>query len=208
MMNVRALAVALAAVLFAPVAAPAAGAAGQPRLEKVVLAGGCFWGMEAVFEHLRGVRSAVVGYSGGSKLTAHYEIVSTGATGHAESVELTFDPAQISYAKILQVYFTVAHDPTELDRQGPDAGHQYRSEIYYTTDEQKKIAETTIRDLEARHVFPAPIVTKVEALRAFYPAEEYHQHYADLHPDNPYIVEVDEPKLVALREKFPQLLKH
>ena len=127
MMNVRALAVALAAVLFAPVAAPAAGAAGQPRLEKVVLAGGC-------------LRSAVVGYSGGSKLTAHYEIVSTGATGHAESVELTFDPAQISYAKILQVYFTVAHDPTELDRQGPDAGHQYRSEIYYTTDEQKKIA--------------------------------------------------------------------
>jgi peptide-methionine (S)-S-oxide reductase len=208
MMNVRALAVTLAAVLLAPVAAPAAGAAGQPRLEKVVLAGGCFWGMEAVFEHLRGVRSAVVGYSGGSKLTAHYEIVSTGATGHAESVELTFDPAQISYAKILQVYFTVAHDPTELDRQGPDAGHQYRSEIYYTTDEQKKVAESTIRDLEARHVFAAPIVTKVEALRAFYPAEEYHQHYADLHPDNPYIVEVDEPKLVALREKFPQLLKH
>ena len=172
-----------------------------------MLAGGCFWGMEAVFHHVRGVRSAVVGYSGGSKLTAHYEIVSTGATGHAESVELTFDPAQISYAKILQVYFTVAHDPTELDRQGPDSGHQYRSEIYYTTDQQRKIAETTIRELEARHVFPAPIVTKVEALRAFYPAEEYHQHYADLHPDDPYIVEVDEPKLVALREKFPQLLK-
>ena len=208
MMNARFAAALVALLAAAPLAASAQGGVAQPHLEKAVLSGGCFWGMEAVFEHLRGVRSAVVGYAGGSKLTAHYEIVSTGATGHAESVELTFDPAQISYAKILQVYFTVAHDPTELDRQGPDEGHQYRSEIWYENEHQKNVAEATIRELTAKHAFSAPIVTKVEALRGFYPAEEYHQHYAERHPDNPYIVQVDEPKLVALREKYADLLKH
>jgi len=203
MMNVRRFAPLLAALLLLPSAAPAAPA---PHLEKAVLAGGCFWGMEAVFERLHGVRDVVAGFSGGAKLTAHYEVVSTGMTGHAESVEITYDPAQISYAKILDVYFTVAHDPTQLNHQGADEGTQYRSEIFYIGDAQKKTAEATIRDLEARHAFPAPIVTKVEAFQAFYPAEAYHQHYADRHPDDPYIATVDEPKLAALREKFPDLI--
>jgi len=205
-MNARALAATLTALLCLPAALPVA-AAPAPHLEKAVLAGGCFWGMEAVFEKLRGVRNVVAGYSGGSKLTAHYEVVSSGMTGHAESVEITFDPAQISYARLLQVYFSVAHDPTELNRQGPDEGTQYRSEIFYAGPAQQKVALTTIRDLTARHAFSMPIVTKVEPLEAFYPAEAYHQHYAELHPDNPYIASVDEPKLVALREKFPALIK-
>ena len=206
MMNARRLAPLLAGLLLLPAAAAAAPPP-APHLEKAVLAGGCFWGMEAVFEKLRGVREVVAGYSGGSKLTAHYEVVSTGMTGHAESVQISFDPAQISYARILQVYFTVAHDPTELNRQGPDEGTQYRSEIFYSDEAQRKTAEAAIASLAARHVYNAPIVTKVEAFSAFYPAEAYHQHYADLHPDNPYIASVDEPKLVALREKFPALLK-
>lgn len=163
--------------------------------------------MEAVFESLRGVKSVVSGFSGGRALTAHYEIVSTGATGHAESVEITFDPAEISYEQLLAVYFTVAHDPTELNRQGPDEGSQYRSTIFYTTDAQKRVAEETIARLTAAKTYPAPIVTTVVPFVAFYPAEAYHQHYLELHPDQPYIVENDIPKLQQLRKRFPQLIK-
>ncbi len=174
--------------------------------EKVVLAGGCFWGMEAVFDSLKGVVRAVPGYSGGSKATAHYEIVSTGMTGHAESVEITYDPTQISFAQLLRVYFTVAHDPTELNRQGPDEGTQYRSEIFYTSDAQRDAAKQFIRELEQRKAFSRPIVTKVEKLSAFYPAEEYHLHYVARHPNEMYVVYNDLPKLDRLRREFPSLL--
>ena len=182
--------------------APAAG-----TTEKVVLAGGCFWGVEAVFESLKGVRSAVSGYAGGSKLTAHYDIVSTGMTGHAESVEVTYDPAQISFGRLLKVYFSVAHDPTQLNRQGPDSGSQYRSEIFYTSDAQKRLAQAYIKDLAASKVFAAPIVTKLEPLRAFYAAEDYHQHFLVKNPTYPYIVYNDLPKLEQLRKDYPGLLK-
>src|ERR1700730_4378257 len=141
-----------------------------PQYEKAVLAGGCFWGVEAVFDELKGVKNVVSGFSGGKAVTAHYEIVSTGMTGHAESVEITYDPAQISYRQLLQVFFTVAHDPTELDYQGPDHGTQYRSSIFYVNDEQKRVAEATIRELTDKHAFKAPIVTKVVPFVAFYPA--------------------------------------
>jgi peptide-methionine (S)-S-oxide reductase len=179
-----------------------------PRhLEKAVLAGGCFWGVEAVFEQLRGVTNVVSGFSGGNKTTAHYAVVSTGMTGHAESVEITYDPAQISYRQLLDVYFTVAHDPTQLDYQGPDHGSQYRSSIFYIGDDQKRVAEAAIRELTAKHAYSAPIVTKVVPFVAFYPAEAYHQHYLVQHPDEPYIVYNDMPKLKALHERFPALLK-
>jgi peptide-methionine (S)-S-oxide reductase len=196
--------VALAVLVGAASASPAQAA---PRLEKAVLAGGCFWGVEAVFEQLRGVTNVVSGFSGGNKLTAHYEVVSTGMTGHAESVEITYDPAQISYRQLLDVYLTVAHDPTELDYQGPDHGSQYRSSIFYVGDEQKRVAEAAIRELTAKHTYSAPIVTKVVPLVAFYPAEAYHQHYLVRHPDEAYIVYNDMPKLKALHERFPALLK-
>jgi peptide-methionine (S)-S-oxide reductase len=184
-------------------------AATQPasHSEKVVLAGGCFWGIEGVFESLKGVSNAVSGYSGGAKATAHYEIVSTGTTGHAESVEVTYDPAQISFDQLLKVFFLVAHDPTELNRQGPDDGTQYRSEIYYTTDAQKNAIAAYIKQLEAAKTFKAPIVTKVEPLKAFYPAEAYHQHFMQKNPDYPYIVYNDAPKVAALHKEFPQLIK-
>jgi peptide-methionine (S)-S-oxide reductase len=194
------LGLALATGLLAPAQA-------APRQEKAVLAGGCFWGMEAVFDSLRGVTKVVSGFSGGNGVTAHYEIVSTGRTGHAESVEITYDPAQISYRQLLQVYFTVAHDPTQLDYQGPDHGTQYRSSIFYTSDEQKRVAEATIRELTDKHAFKAPIVTTVVPFGAFFPAEAYHQHYLVHHPDEPYIVFNDMPKLKALRERYPALLK-
>jgi peptide-methionine (S)-S-oxide reductase len=197
----------LAAALVALVAPLAGLAAPQPHLERAVLAGGCFWGMEAVFESLKGVTSVASGFSGGNAVTAHYEMVSTGMTGHAESVEILFDPAQISYAQLLQVYFTVAHDPTELNRQGPDAGSQYRSAIFYTTDAQKRTAEEAIRGLSAAKAYHDPIVTKVVPFVAFYPAEGYHQHFAEHHPDYPYIVINDKPKLEALTKRYPQLLK-
>src|SRR5579862_5023200 len=199
----------LAAVLPAVLASGVApvGAAEPPRTEKAVLAGGCFWGMEAVFERLRGVTKVVAGFSGGAAGTAHYDMVETGTTGHAESVEITFDPSRVSYARLLQVYFLVAHDPTELDRQGPDQGPQYRSEIFYANAAQKRVALATVRAFEREHTFSLPIVTKVEPLKAFYAAEAYHQHYADLHPEDPYIVQVDEPKLDRLRAKFPEWLK-
>jgi len=175
--------------------------------EKVVLAGGCFWGMEAVFESLKGVNSAVSGYAGGSKVTAHYEMVSTGLTGHAESVEITYDPSQISFDQLLQVYFLVAHDPTELNRQGPDAGRQYRSSIFYTTDAQKQAALQYIERLKASKAFHDPIVTQIVPLEAFYPAEDYHQHFVAHNPGNLYVVYNDKPKLEQLRRKFPDLLK-
>lgn len=205
-MTTRLAALFAALVLFAGPAASAA-AAPVPHTERAVLAGGCFWGLEAVFASLRGVTNVVSGFSGGNALTAHYEVVSTGMTGHAESVEITYDPAQVSYAQLLQVYFTVAHDPTELNRQGPDSGSQYRSTIFYTTSEQKATAERTIRALAAAKTYRDPIVTTVVPFTAFYPAEAYHQHFAERHPDYPYIVVNDKPKLVALRERYPQLLK-
>jgi peptide-methionine (S)-S-oxide reductase len=194
----------LALAVFVGAAGPAQAA---PTQEKAVLAGGCFWGVEAVFEQLRGVSTVVSGFSGGNKMTAHYDIVSTGMTGHAESVEITFDPRQISYRQLLDVYFTVAHDPTQLDYQGPDHGSQYRSSIFYIGEEQKRVAEAAIRDVTAKHVYNAPIVTKVVPFVAFYPAEAYHQHYLVHHPDEPYIVYNDMPKLKALHDRFPALLK-
>jgi peptide-methionine (S)-S-oxide reductase len=178
-----------------------------PHYEKAVLAGGCFWGVEAVFDELRGVKNVVSGFSGGNASTAHYEIVSSGMTGHAESVEITYDPAQISYRQLLDVFFTVAHDPTELDYQGPDHGTQYRSAIFYANDDQKRVAEATIRELGAKHAYPAPIVTKVVPLTGFYAAEAYHQHFIAKNPDYPYVVYNDLPKLKELHKRFPALLK-
>jgi len=177
--------------------------AGDAGLQRIVLAGGCFWGVQAVFEHTKGVTSAVSGYAGGSKATAQYEMVGTGATGHAESVAVTFDPRQISYGKILQIYFSVAHNPTELNYQGPDVGTNYRSAIFYANDAQKRIAADYIAQLDKVHVFKEPIVTKLEALPGFYPAEAYHQDFAVLHPDYPYIVYNDLPKLANLKRLFP-----
>ena len=175
--------------------------------QQVVLAGGCFWGMEAVFESLKGVSNVVAGYAGGSKDTAHYEMVSGGDTGHAESVQITYDPSQITFGQILSVYFHVAHDPTELNRQGPDVGTQYRSSIFYATDAQKRAAEAYIKQLEDAKTFDAPIVTQVVPLRGFYAAEEYHQHFVQRNPAYPYVVFNDLPKLKHLREQFPQLVK-
>lgn len=191
------------AVLIPVLGAPASAA----REERVVFAGGCFWGVEGVFESLKGVNKAVSGYAGGSKLTAHYEIVSTGATGHAESVEVTYDPSKISFAQLLQVYFLVAHDPTQLNRQGPDEGSQYRSAIFYTSAAQKQAALAYIHELTAHRTFAKPIVTQVVPLDAFYAAEDYHQHYLANHPGEPYIVYNDLPKIAHLRKAFPQLVK-
>ncbi len=171
-------------------------------LQTVVLAGGCFWGVQAVYEHTKGVTQAVSGYAGGQKDTAHYQMVSTGRTGHAESVSVTFDPRQISYGKILQIYFSVAHNPTELNYQGPDEGTQYRSAIFYANDEQKRIATAYIAQLGQAHAFDAPIVTKLELLSGFYPAEDYHQDFAVTHPSYPYIVFNDLPKVENLKSMF------
>ncbi len=176
---------------------------GGSGLQTVILAGGCFWGMQAVFEHTKGVTQAVSGYSGGKKETAHYEMVSTERTGHAESVSVTYDPQQISYGKILQIYFSVAHNPTELNRQGPDSGPSYRSAIFYADDAQKKAAEAYIAELDKVHVFSAPIVTKLEPLNGFFPAEDYHQDFAVTHPTYPYIVYNDAPKVENLKRLFP-----
>jgi peptide-methionine (S)-S-oxide reductase len=181
-------------------------AASAPHLEKAVLAGGCFWGMEGVFESLGGVTQVVSGFSGGAASSAHYDQVSTGTTGHAESVEITYDPARISYHQLLEVFFT-AHDPTTVDRQGPDEGSQYRSAIFYANDEQKREAQTEITVLTRAHAFNAPIVTQIVPLHGFYAAEAYHQHYMAQHPYEPYIVINDKPKLAAVRAKFPQLVQ-
>ncbi len=172
-----------------------------------VLAGGCFWGMEGVFERVKGVKDVVSGFAGGEKATAHYETVSTGTTGHAESVKITFDPSQVTYGQLLKIYFSVAHDPTELNRQGPDQGTQYRSAIFYENDEQKKVAEAYIKQLEEAHVFSRPIVTQVAPLKGFYAAEIYHQHFLDFHPDNDYIRYNDLPKIAALKKQYPEMCK-
>ena len=182
--------------------APRASASSQ---QTAVLSGGCFWGIQAVFQHVKGVISATSGYSGGSAKTADYETVSTGETGHAESVQVVYDPSQITYGELLHVFFSVAHDPTQLNRQGPDDGTQYRSSIFYNSDEQKKIAEAYIAQLDKAKIFRRSIVTKVVPLEAFYPAEAYHQNYAALHPNQPYIVFNDAPKVEHLKQQFPDL---
>jgi peptide-methionine (S)-S-oxide reductase len=182
--------------------APALDAPAAGGLQRIVLAGGCFWGVQAVYQHTKGVTAAVSGYAGGDKQTAHYEMVGSGRTGHAESVAVTFDPRQISYGKILQIYFSVAHNPTELNRQGPDAGTQYRSAIFYADEEQKRIANAYIAELDKAHLFPHPIVTQLEPLHGFYPAEDYHQDFAVLHPSYPYIVFNDLPKVDNLKRLF------
>ncbi|HEX3370098.1 MAG TPA: peptide-methionine (S)-S-oxide reductase MsrA [Candidatus Cybelea sp.] len=190
------------------IAASAPAQAAAPSSDqRVVLAGGCFWGMQLVFEQLKGVDRVVAGYAGGEASTAQYETVSTGATGHAESVEITYDPAKISFKSLLNVYFKVAHDPTELNRQGPDQGTQYRSEIFYTTAQQQGTAVAAIAHLDQTHAYPSRIVTIVSPLRGFYPAEAYHQDYALHNPQNPYIVVNDLPKLKVLRQEYPQLVK-
>jgi peptide-methionine (S)-S-oxide reductase len=176
-----------------------------PGNETAVLAGGCFWGMEAVFEHVKGVSQVVSGYAGGDADTATYEQVSSGTTGHAESVRVTYDPSVVTYGQLLKVYFGVAHDPTELNRQGPDTGTQYRSAVFYTNDEQKRIAEGYVAQLQAAKAFRRPIVTEITALEGFHPAEAYHQGYLARHPNQPYIVINDLPKIDALKEKLPGL---
>ncbi len=173
--------------------------------QSITLAGGCFWGVQAVFQHTKGVKSATSGYAGGQPNTAHYDTVSTGTTGHAESVQVTYDPSQVTLGQILKVYFSVAHDPTEFNRQGPDHGTQYRSAIFYSSPEQQKIAQSYIDQLQQSKIFGDPIVTKLEPLQGFYAAEDYHQNYAKLHPDNMYIVMNDAPKVRALESQYPQL---
>jgi peptide-methionine (S)-S-oxide reductase len=190
-----------AVVIPPPTLGPAPPANGGPQT--IVLAGGCFWGVQGVFEHTKGVVQAVSGYAGGSKETAHYEMVGTERTGHAESVQVTYDPNRISYGKILQIYFSVAHNPTELNYQGPDSGSSYRSAIFYANDEQKRVAGAYIAQLDKAHVFPATIVTKLEPLTGFYPAEDYHQDFLVLHPTYPYIVFNDLPKVANLKRLFP-----
>lgn len=175
------------------------------NLQTAVFAGGCFWGVDAVFRHVKGVAEVESGYAGGQAATAHYEQVSTGVTGHAEAVRVRFDPAQVSYPQLLQVFFSVAHDPTQLNRQGPDVGSQYRSAIFFLDPEQEKAAQAYIQQLTAAHSFSRPIVTQVVALQQFHPAEAYHQNYLALHPRQPYIVFNDLPKLEALRKQYPAL---
>jgi peptide-methionine (S)-S-oxide reductase len=177
------------------------------RSQTAVLAGGCFWGVQGVFQHVRGVIRAVSGYSGGSRDTAQYDTVSRGDTGHAESVEITYDPGQISYGRLLQIYFSVVHDPTELNRQGPDTGTQYRSAIFATSDAQQRVARAYIAQLDKSRVFKAPIVTKTDRLNAFYPAEAYHQNFLVRHPDYPYIAINDIPKVEELKRLFPDLYR-
>jgi len=173
--------------------------------QTAVISGGCFWGIQAVFQHVKGVINATSGYAGGAAMTAHYEIVSTGATGHAESVKITYDPSQVTYGQLLRVFFSVAHDPTELNRQDPDEGTQYRSAIWYANDEQKRIAEAYVAQLENARVFRSRIVTQVVPLKGFYPAEGYHQNYAVNHPYDPYIVYNDAPKVEHLKKQLPDL---
>jgi peptide-methionine (S)-S-oxide reductase len=206
-------ALAIAAFAVAPLRAaedavvippPAADVAPADGLQTVVVAGGCFWGVQGVFQHTSGIASAVSGYAGGNKTTATYEQVSTGSTGHAESVQIKYDPRKISYGKILQIFFSVVHDPTQLNRQGPDSGTQYRSAIFTTSDEQKKVTDAYIAQLNAAKVYSKPIVTKVGALQGFFPAEDYHQDYLTLHPTQPYIAYNDLPKVENLKKIFAE----
>jgi peptide-methionine (S)-S-oxide reductase len=189
------------------VPAPAVDEPNTASTETVVVAGGCFWGVQGVFQHVKGVTEALSGYAGGAKDTAHYQLVGTGETGHAESVRISFDPRVISYGKILQLYFSVATDPTEFDRQGPDVGSQYRSNIFVTSEAQKRVAEAYVQQLNKAGVFSRPIVTRVDPLRGFYPAEGYHQNFAALHPDNGYIAYNDLPKIENLRRMYPDVFR-
>ena len=209
------IAAALALSLFAANVSVAAGPLPGPtvdtplasgkRVETAVLAGGCFWGVEAVFEHLKGVTNVVSGYAGGTAESAKYNVVSSGTTGHAEAVRISYDPSQITYGQLLRVFFSVAHNPTELNRQGPDTGPQYRSAIFYGNDEQKKVAQAYIAQLNAAKTFPKPIVTEVAQLKGFYDAEAYHQDFAARNPAHPYIVVHDAPKVANLQRQFPDL---
>lgn len=176
-------------------------------LETTVLAGGCFWGVQAVFQHVKGVVDAVSGYAGGDPALANYDAVSSGASGHAEAVQVTFDPALISFGQLLHIFFSVAHDPTQLNRQGPDRGTQYRSAIFTSSDEQRHVARDYVAQLDAARVFATPIATSIEPLDTFFPAETYHQDYATLHPDNPYIAYNDLPKVAGLRQMFPDFYR-
>jgi peptide-methionine (S)-S-oxide reductase len=188
--------------------APAIDVTPAPGAQTVVFAGGCFWCTEAVFEELKGVTSVVSGYAGGSESSAKYDLVSGGGTQHAESIQITYDPREITYGQLLQVFFSVAHDPTQLNRQGPDSGYQYRSAIFYTTEEQRRVAEAYVAQLGRAKVFPAPIVTKIVPLPAFYSAEEYHQNFVRQHPHHPYVIVNAIPKLKKLRQQFPNLIRH
>jgi peptide-methionine (S)-S-oxide reductase len=181
--------------------------ASQPGKTKAVFAGGCFWGTQSVFERVKGVIDTTAGYAGGSAATATYDQVTTETTGHAESVEVVYDPSKITYGQLLRVFFSVAHDPTQLNRQGPDVGTSYRSAIFYQNDDQKRIAQAYIAQLDATKVFPRPIVTEVTPLKGFYRAEDYHQDYALHNPDNPYILVCDRPKVEALKAQFPELFR-
>jgi peptide-methionine (S)-S-oxide reductase len=178
--------------------------ASEASSEVAVLAGGCFWGLQGMFEHVKGVTRVVAGYSGGSKETAHYEMVGTERTGHAESVQITFDPKQVSYGQLLRLFFSVAHDPTQLDRQGADSGPSYRSEIFFSSPAQERIARAYVAQLTAAKAFASPIVTRIERLKGFYPAEDYHQDYLIHHPDEMYIVMNDLPKIAALHRVYPE----
>jgi len=204
-------ALALAAFAIAPsraaeeavvIPAPAMDATQADGIQTAVVAGGCFWGVQGVFQHTAGVINAVSGYSGGTKQTADYQMVSSGRTGHAEAVEIKYDPKKISYGKILQIFFSVAHDPTQLNRQGPDVGTQYRAAIFTTNDEQKKVADAYVAQLNAAKVYKRPIATKIDKLDAFYAAEDYHQDYMTLHPNQPYIAYNDLPKVENLKKIF------
>jgi peptide-methionine (S)-S-oxide reductase len=186
------------------VPAPAIDAPADGDAQTAVLAGGCFWGVQAVFQHTKGVTQVLSGYAGGTKETAQYNVVSSGRTGHAESVQIKFDPRQISYGRILQIYFSVAHDPTQLNRQGPDEGPQYRSAIFYADAAQQQVAQAYIAQLDKAGTFKHPVVTQLTALAGFYPAEAYHQDYATRHPENPYIVYNDLPKVENLKRLFPE----
>jgi peptide-methionine (S)-S-oxide reductase len=195
--------------LSEPVAAPVFDSKfASPAEDTAVLAGGCFWGVEAVFEHVKGVKSVVSGYAGGNVTGPSYEQVSSGDTGHAESVQVIYDPSQVSYGKLLQIFFSVAHDPTQLNRQGPDRGTQYRSAIFYNTPQQQRVAEAYIKQLTAAKTFSRPIVTQVAKLNGFYPAEAYHQDYLAHHPNQPYIVINDQPKVAALKKQFADIYRN
>jgi peptide-methionine (S)-S-oxide reductase len=205
-------ALAIAAVTISPshassevviIPPPAVDVQAADGTQTAVIAGGCFWGVQGVYQHTAGVLNAVSGYSGGSKMTANYTMIGTGTTGHAEAVEIKYDPKKISYGKILQIFFSVVHDPTQLNRQGPDTGTQYRSAIFAVNDEQKKVADAYIAQLNAAKVYKKPIVTKVGPLQAFYAAEDYHQDYLTLHPNQPYILFNDIPKVVNINNIFP-----
>jgi peptide-methionine (S)-S-oxide reductase len=188
-----------------PVGAPSfdISAVARATEDTAVFAGGCFWGVEAVFDHVKGVKRAISGYAGGKVVSPSYEQVSTGDTGHAESVEVIYDPSQVTYGKLLQIFFSVVHDPTQLNRQGPDHGTQYRSAIFFQNAQQQQVAESYIKQLTAANTYSRPIVTQVAKLGGFYPAEAYHQHYLAQHPDQPYIVINDQPKVAALKKQFP-----